>query len=283
MWLRDLLPRDLPDARVLSFEYDSQWLRDPNIVTLEDCGNRLLESILWDRTHQGSQSMCPIMARRPIILLGHSYGGLVIKQAMVTAAKAVRDDPKYEYYQAFLASIVGVQFLGTPHNGSTFAEAGILQARVNVAFGGAANAELLRPLVVGSTLKILHELHAAFRYYLENLDHLSGLSSTYFYETKKMKLGPLETKIVVDKNSACYGSRAPSEEVPLEANHKELNKFESRYESNYKRVVGCLAHVHKRAKDLVEARLGSNEPSFLSLNTLADLNRVPIQQLRPWG
>jgi hypothetical protein len=61
MWLRDLLPADLPDARIMSFEYDSRWLHDPSLVTLEDCGDRLLESIIWDRTHKGSKQMCPIM------------------------------------------------------------------------------------------------------------------------------------------------------------------------------------------------------------------------------
>jgi hypothetical protein len=97
MWLRDLLPADLPDARIMSFEYDSKWLHDPSLVKLKDCGDRLLESIIWDRKHKGSKKMCPIMvfhtctlllqsnakldqARRPLILLGHSFGGLVIKQ-----------------------------------------------------------------------------------------------------------------------------------------------------------------------------------------------------------
>lgn len=64
MWLRDLLPSNLPDSRVLSFEYDSRWLHDPSFVDLEACGDRLLESIIWDRTHRGSQHMCPIMVWR---------------------------------------------------------------------------------------------------------------------------------------------------------------------------------------------------------------------------
>jgi hypothetical protein len=64
MWLRDLLGDDLTNARILSFEYDSKWLDDPAMVALEDCGERLLESIIWDRTHRGSREcreMCPIM------------------------------------------------------------------------------------------------------------------------------------------------------------------------------------------------------------------------------
>ena len=61
MWLRDLLPKDLPLARILTFEYDSKWLEDPSFVSLGDCGARLLQSIIWDRTHQTESHMCPKM------------------------------------------------------------------------------------------------------------------------------------------------------------------------------------------------------------------------------
>jgi hypothetical protein len=61
MWLRDLLPRDIPHARILTFEYGSRWLDDPDIVTLEDCARNLLRSILWDRTHAKDRRMCEAM------------------------------------------------------------------------------------------------------------------------------------------------------------------------------------------------------------------------------
>lgn len=101
MWLRDLLKTDLPNARITSSEYDSKWLNDPAMISLEDCGERLLESVIWDRTHKRSREhrqMCPIIARRPLILIGHSNGGLVIKQALVTAATALTDHPRYDDY-----------------------------------------------------------------------------------------------------------------------------------------------------------------------------------------
>lgn len=61
MWLRELLPQDRPDKRIMTFEYDSRWLHDPALVTLEDCGDRLLASVTWDRTHRNSELMCPVM------------------------------------------------------------------------------------------------------------------------------------------------------------------------------------------------------------------------------
>ncbi len=58
MWLRDLLPHDVPEARVLTFEYDSKWLKDPSLVSIRDCADRLIESVLWDRTHLGETKVC---------------------------------------------------------------------------------------------------------------------------------------------------------------------------------------------------------------------------------
>ncbi|KAI9768347.1 MAG: hypothetical protein M1840_004955 [Geoglossum simile] len=114
MWLRDLLPVDLPQARTMTFKYDSKWLKDPSFVSLRDCGDRLLKSILQDRTHRGKDKMCPIMARRPLILIGHSCGGLVIKQALVSAAMAPQSDLQHEDCLALITPVAGVIFLGTP-------------------------------------------------------------------------------------------------------------------------------------------------------------------------
>ena len=62
-------------------------------------------------------------------------------------------------------------------------------------------------------------------------------------------------------DSACYGCRHKEDEVPLDANHMEMNKFGSNQESNYVRVMRRLSEVHKRAAQTVEARLGSMQKS----------------------
>ncbi|KAK3393261.1 hypothetical protein B0H63DRAFT_14817 [Podospora didyma] len=259
MWLRELLPKDLPDARIMTFEYDSRWLRDSALVTLEDCGNRLLESVIWDRTHRDSELMCPIMARRPVILLGHSFGGLVIKQALVTAATAEKEDPKYADYQSFITAVAGVMFLGTPHKGSSFASAGLMQANFSKFLGQTPNLDILKPLVIDSTLEVLPGLEKSFQYLLDYNDRLSKLLTAYFYENKPLRFGPFKTKLVVEKDSACYGSRAPVQQVELDASHMEMNKFGSRDESNYQRLVRRLANFHDQAGQIAEARLGRHQ------------------------
>jgi pimeloyl-ACP methyl ester carboxylesterase len=127
-------------------------------------------------------------ARRPLILLGHSYGGLVIKQALVTAATAPRDHPRYNDYQAFITAVSGVIFLGTPHSGSSFASAGIFQANFRSWFGSATNAEILKPLALDTAMTTLKDLERDFQETLSK-DRLSALISLYFYETKPLTVG----------------------------------------------------------------------------------------------
>jgi hypothetical protein len=49
MWLKDFLPTDLPKARILAFDYPSQWAGDPDYTSLKTCGLSLLNEIARDR------------------------------------------------------------------------------------------------------------------------------------------------------------------------------------------------------------------------------------------
>jgi hypothetical protein len=49
MWLKDFLPTDLPKARILAFDYPSQWAGDPDYTNLRTCGTSLLNEIARDR------------------------------------------------------------------------------------------------------------------------------------------------------------------------------------------------------------------------------------------
>lgn len=123
-----------------------------------------------------------------MILLGHSYGGLVIKQALVTAATAPKNHPRYNDYQSLITAVSGVIFLGTPHNGSSFASAGIFQASFRAWFGHATNIQILKPLALNTTMTELKDLEESFQK-IRSYDRLSALESFYFYETKPLKAG----------------------------------------------------------------------------------------------
>jgi hypothetical protein len=87
--------------------------------SMEDIGKNLLQSLVnnakWN-FHQDSQQ---------IVLVGHSFGGLVIKSLMVEVDKAVKERPrsaiersKQARCKAFQANVKGIMFYGVPHTGA---------------------------------------------------------------------------------------------------------------------------------------------------------------------
>ncbi|KAI9786679.1 MAG: hypothetical protein M1839_006230 [Geoglossum umbratile] len=254
MWLKDLLPEDLPCARILTFEYNSNWIENPANVDLEQCAHDLLQAIIWDRSHRGEKRMCKTMSRRPLIFVGHSYGGLVIKQAMVCAAECKPERAWYDNWQSIVTSVSGIIYLGTPHDGSRLARYGIIKTKLWTALGRMANPKLLKPLELGSGTGELHELQMLFQE-IRVKDRLTGLRVFYFWETLPCKIGDWEISEVVDEFSACLGARLEECE-PLESDHKGMNKFASREESNYRKVRDRLQDIYDISEDTVGRRWG---------------------------
>src|SRR6187402_1854453 len=82
LWLRDDLPQHVPETRIFLYEYNSTAVYGRDRDTFVDKANELLEAIRIERED---------LELRPILLLGHSLGGLLIKQALVNA----HNNPKY--------------------------------------------------------------------------------------------------------------------------------------------------------------------------------------------
>lgn len=82
MWLRDSLPKDLldqdtehPIARILIYGQDSRLTNSSSMQNLGDLSLSFRESLLpFTGAH----------ATKPIIFIGHSLGGLIIKQVYPT-------------------------------------------------------------------------------------------------------------------------------------------------------------------------------------------------------
>ena len=101
------LAEDLPQARIWCAEYPSEpsgWLGDS--LPLADSAASIL-----DRMTQRD------FGARPIVLIGHSLGGLVAKELMRTA-----HDAESASWQNIGKHIAGVCFLATPHRGAFLAD-----------------------------------------------------------------------------------------------------------------------------------------------------------------
>ena len=49
MWLRDLMPRFLPNARIATYSYESDWRQDVK-TNLRECGQQLLNVLYQHRS-----------------------------------------------------------------------------------------------------------------------------------------------------------------------------------------------------------------------------------------
>lgn len=72
-WLKDLLPSRFPNARILSFGYNSAVALSKSIADVSVFGEMLLTRTLLERVSEKQKS-------RPIIFVGHSLGGIVVKK-----------------------------------------------------------------------------------------------------------------------------------------------------------------------------------------------------------
>jgi hypothetical protein len=113
-----MLPNSFPNARVMSFNYGWKQ-RSTTIGIRKDAAYRLLDALAEDR--EDTLRFPP----RPIVFIGHSFGGVVIQTALVLAEqeKFVPYVPKKndfmwqkqkETRSEILNATVGVVFLGTP-------------------------------------------------------------------------------------------------------------------------------------------------------------------------
>ena len=103
MWLRDLLPVDLSSVRVVVYGYDTRLIRSQSFQNIDDIALFFIRRLV--STRSAGQS------RKPLILLAHSLGGIVLKSAITSMAKSG------DYQQLILSDIKGAFFFGVPSRG----------------------------------------------------------------------------------------------------------------------------------------------------------------------
>ncbi|KAK3898990.1 hypothetical protein C8A05DRAFT_37396, partial [Staphylotrichum tortipilum] len=216
-WVRDFLPDDLPtairkDVRMFFYNYDSYWKRDAVHTRLAHHGNELLEHI------DGEIRVSEAERSRNLVFVAHSYGGLVVKQALVQA-QANRDlGHVAEHTKAIL-------FLGTPHRGSDFGAWGWWAALALQPLG--SNPFILANLEYDSTS--LLDLHRTF---VGNArDNLRVFN---FFEKRPIQMFRLwlirwEHFCVREQSATYEGPKVRN--IGLSVDHYGLNKFGWRSES----------------------------------------------------
>ncbi|PWY70858.1 lipa and NB-ARC domain protein [Aspergillus sclerotioniger CBS 115572] len=228
-WPRDYLPQDIPQARIFVYGYNSTITNPQSMSTasVKDHANTLLNLLDLERSPQ-------LNVRPPkIIFIGHSLGGLVIKQALLNA----HEDPKYT---SIRNNTCGLVFFGCPHRGTKGVELGKIAAKVArfVAKGHASN-DLLDCLEHNSLFT--RQMTSRFSHQLEDYRVVS------FVEGKEVFLGgagPASVShLVVDEESAVLGLPGQREtRLKLDADHSQMCKVGSRGPM-YKLIKGNIKQI----------------------------------------
>ncbi|KAH6632537.1 hypothetical protein F5144DRAFT_513009 [Chaetomium tenue] len=208
-WPQAWLPRDalLQNARIHSFGYNSDWLDSKeSSLDLHDFGRSLL----------GEMSTSPALRtgkQTPILLIGHSMGGLVMKKAYLLAKQDKRASDLAERIECMF-------FLGTPHRGSDYARLlnNVLRASTIL-----SSKQYIADIARNSGA--ITAINDEFRFFADDLHIWS------FYETVKSRIGT-SSGIIVGRDSAVIGHK--NEIVnPLNADHRDICKFDSISHPNY--------------------------------------------------
>jgi pimeloyl-ACP methyl ester carboxylesterase/tetratricopeptide (TPR) repeat protein len=213
------LANDIKGLAVWSVGYEapiSRWRG--SAMHLTDRATNILARLLAE----------PVLREGPLILIGHSLGGLVIKQLLRTAESEARhrDDAV-----KLIARVEKVAFLGTPHTGSGLANWG---DRLRI---------MVRPSAATTCLvrndPNLRDLNLWYRDWA-NARHISHLILT---ETKALRI----LGMIVKSDSSDPGL-AGSRPIPIDGNHWTLCKPTDKTSDIYVQVAAFIERRYERTK-----------------------------------
>ncbi|KAI0380584.1 TPR-like protein [Hypomontagnella monticulosa] len=250
-WLTDpeMLPRAAPNARIMRFGFESAWFgRDkdqPKKTVVSDVAEMLLKELELRRQD----------TTRPIVFIAHSYGGLVLMQALRRSFDHRDKWASIFYYTA------GLVFFGTPFRG-----------RVGLTLGEIVTA--IRQNHPDPDYAIYKETMALS---VEENPHLQEVVKRYtetrgqhpiplccFYETRPSPIGKpfqnpqLPDDYLVPEASACLDTSRGVERHPLERHHYNLQKFPGRLDMGYRAVEDQIVRLVNGARQYLGAYSHSN-------------------------
>ncbi|KFY45994.1 hypothetical protein V494_00659 [Pseudogymnoascus sp. VKM F-4513 (FW-928)] len=242
-WLRDLLPSKLLSSelpcRVMTFNYDSRWFLKAPQQRLSNISDNLLGSLRNNRKEATD---------RPLIFIGHSFGGNLIEQAIVSSISRSE-------YKHIAESTVGVIFLGTPHRGSEAAKWGILIASVAGSFVSTEKRILDDLQEQSSTL--IDRLHDFSRWLFSEsvpvVCYWEQLATDY-----SARAGPfgfiaksILNEVVVNETSACIDGH---QKISLHTDHFKINKFYGPDDPSFLQVYPEIVRMAENAEEMLRRR-----------------------------
>ncbi|RNJ54369.1 F-box/WD repeat-containing protein 9 [Verticillium nonalfalfae] len=166
--LRHFLKEDFPEARILLHAHNSDWMINAPIKTARQIGEQLVAEL----TEHLSKHLC-----LPIVFIGHSFGGIIIKEALCAHGERSSD---------IIDNTHAIIFLGTPHLGSPLSVIGATVTAMTSVLGS-SNTLLL---MLGHRNDQLLDLERRFNSLIKLKDARRGKTELLaFSEAKPLTLG----------------------------------------------------------------------------------------------
>lgn len=248
-WIRDLLGQDIPNSRIISWGWSST-------LSSGDTFAGQAENLLSDISRARSGT------RRPIVFVGHGLGGLLIKEALVTAALSRIYGAHAELGNVYPRTI-GCIFLGTPHTRSGKRSLGDCVAATAVLSPTMPAPSLLRGL--RDSNQLLETQHSTFLLVSrdikvvcirEKLPTTITASIDTIHDANGVELGKGTMQTMVPKDAVVYENfNVSKDELPT--NHLDLCRYKSRDDVGYLRLVG---HIQKITSGPSQAEVEAQEP-----------------------
>ncbi|KAL2118827.1 hypothetical protein VTJ04DRAFT_5786 [Mycothermus thermophilus] len=258
-WPEHMLPNKIPESRIFCFAYNGSIMGTTCEAGVRDYANVLLRELSFKRANEAERF-------RPLIFVGHSLGGNIIKRALYLA--------HCRNIKAFVSVTVGIIFFSTPHFIPQNADVREFGRRILEAAGSRRNSMWnLRKGTVDPTNEMMQEFE-------ENSRQINDMTSDFLQLLHEHKINvkvhnfreewpmPGHSTTVVDHELARLGE---AEAEVLDGNHNTVCKItnDALGQSKFEAILAVLnafartaAHAYNSTiLDYLDGKPGSMCPS----------------------
>ncbi|KAF8515486.1 hypothetical protein BU17DRAFT_93476 [Hysterangium stoloniferum] len=228
LWLKDLLPERLPNARIVTYGYDASTGSQSSRIdeTLYGHAQNLISRIALLRDGTTTTT-------RPIIFIAHSLGGIILKFALIHANQC--NESHLPHHKKIMMATIGILFFGTPHQGAAVALSASQMLLVRLPVDQNTGHTLLRNLAINSEMLEIQ---------LSLYNGISACFNTkFFYEVYHTVLHNGTSGFIVPKSSAIVPGARNAEAIGLNKNHMDMTKFSSAEDDDFNVVVSLLQSI----------------------------------------
>lgn len=216
-WPEKLLAPQIPNARILAFEYD-----EPATIDMFWNKRDLISSNSDDLVNALADERRADKADRPVIFIAHCLGGLVVENALIRASKN-------EKKKQLVNNTAGILLLGTPHyQPETLPEA--------KKYFQLAKQDIPDDSTLQAKSKYILTLPRAFAEFRQ----ANPIDVECFFAGSPLQIDGQDEIQVVDETVAKLPGDSP-EPTMLKGDHYQISRFESEKEKDFKNVLRVIS------------------------------------------